>query len=216
MKRKEFNESYINARRELVRLDKNKKPPREGRDRLPPGQFEKDRMVAMPPITSDYPRIGKSDWRLRIYGSVKNEKELDWNDFLKLPSEKYIIDFHCVTHWSKLSQKFTGVPFEEILKLARPLASTKFVIFECYDGYTTNLNLRELKENICFIAFEMDGKDIETKFGGPARVIIPHLYAWKSAKFLKAIRFQEKDEPGFWESRGYHNHGDPWKEERYS
>jgi DMSO/TMAO reductase YedYZ molybdopterin-dependent catalytic subunit len=132
-----------------------------------------------------------------------------------LPQEKFIVDFHCVTHWSKLDQGFVGVALAEIFKLVRPKPSAKFVIFEGYDGYTTNVSMAELKNNSAFIAVKMDGKEIEDRFGGPARVVIPHLYAWKSAKFIKAIRFQEKDEPGFWETRGYHNHGDPWKEERY-
>jgi DMSO/TMAO reductase YedYZ molybdopterin-dependent catalytic subunit len=108
------------------------------------------------------------------------------------------------------------VDFKELTRLCEPLPSTGHIIFESYDGYTTNVGFKELTENLCFIAFEMDDKDIEDKYGGPVRAVIPHLYGWKSAKHLKAIRFSEKDEPGFWEVRGYNNHGDPWKEERYS
>jgi len=200
----ELENSYIRAKRD------------HKKDRLPPGQRETPAMVAMPPITSDYPHIEKKDWRLKVYGEVAQPQDWNWEEFLKLPSTEYKIDFHCVTHWSKLDQEFTGVALAEIIKVAAPKASAKFVIFECADGYTTNVSLKELQENVAFIAFQMDGQDIPDKFGGPARVVIPHLYAWKSAKFLTTIRFQTEDEPGFWETRGYHNHGDPWQEERYS
>ncbi len=196
----EFNRSYINAKR----------------DRLPPGQHVVSKMVAMPPIRGKYPHIEKKDWNLRAYGEVEKEKIWNWDEFLKLPQKDYKIDFHCVTSWSKLDQEFTGIDFSGISKAVSPKPAALYVIFECYDGYTTNLSLKELKENIAFVAIKMDGQEIEDKFGGPARVVIPHLYAWKSAKFLEAIRFEQQDEPGFWETRGYHNHGDPWQEERYS
>ena len=173
-------------------------------------------MVAMPPITGKYPHIEKKDWNLRVYGQVKKEKIWNWQSFLKLPQKNYKIDFHCVTHWSKLNQKFTGIDFFDIIEAVFSKPAARYVIFECCDGYMTNLALEELKENIAFVAVKMDNKEIEDKFGGPARVVIPHLYAWKSAKFLKAIRFQAQDQAGFWETRNYHNHGDPWKEERYS
>ncbi|OGZ33650.1 MAG: hypothetical protein A2Y98_01820 [Candidatus Portnoybacteria bacterium RBG_19FT_COMBO_36_7] len=186
------------------------------KDRLPPGQHTVARMVAMPPITGEYPHIKKKEWKLRVYGEVEKETTIDWQEFFGLPQKEYKIDFHCVTRWSRLDQEFSGVDFAEILKIARPKSSARHVIFECFDGYTTNVPLKELKSNTAFIATKMDDQEIEDKFGGPARAVIPHLYAWKSAKFLKSIRFEKKDEPGFWESRGYHNHGDPWKEERYS
>lgn len=189
---------------------------RANRDRLPPGQISAPRLVPMPPLGKGYPHIEKRDWNLHIYGEVKNERILGWKEFLELYQKEYKIDFHCVTRWSKLDQKFTGIDFAEILKIASLTKKARYVIFECHDGYTTNLSLKELRENIAFVAIKMEGKDIEDRFGGPARVVIPHLYAWKSAKFLKAIRFAQKDSPGFWETRGYHNHGNPWKEERYS
>jgi DMSO/TMAO reductase YedYZ molybdopterin-dependent catalytic subunit len=190
--------------------------PSKKLDRLPPGQHKISKMVAMPPISGRYPHIEKKDWKLRVCGEVKKEKIWNWQEFLKLPQRDFKIDFHCVTSWSKLDQEFSGVAFQEIIKAVEPKASARFVIFECYDGYSTNVPLAELKDNVAFIATKMDGQDIEDPFGGPARVVIPHLYAWKSAKFLKAIRFAKDDEPGYWETRGYHNHGDPWKEERYS
>jgi DMSO/TMAO reductase YedYZ molybdopterin-dependent catalytic subunit len=210
----EFNVSYIRRREEQAKKKLIKSSGVQGQDRLPPGQRSVDKMIAMPPITASYPHIEKSDWKLKVYGEVGNEKEWSWEEFLALPQKKFKIDFHCVTTWSKLDQEFLGVDFEDILKETRPKDSAKFVIFESFDGYSTNISLDELKRNIAFIAIKMDNKEIEVEFGGPARLVVPHLYAYKSAKFLKAIRFQQKDEPGFWESRGYHNHADPWKEER--
>jgi len=213
----EFNQSYINAKRDQARHgQKGALHLPSKKDRIPPGQFVSQKLVAMPPIREKYPHIEKKEWKLRAYGEVKKEKTWNWDEFLRLPQKNYKIDFHCVTSWSKLDQEFTGIDFFDIIGAVFPKPAALYVIFECYDGYTTNLQLQELKENIAFVAVKMDGRDIEDKFGGPVRVVIPHLYAWKSAKFLKAIRFQEQDEPGFWETRGYNNHGDPWQEERYS
>jgi DMSO/TMAO reductase YedYZ molybdopterin-dependent catalytic subunit len=186
------------------------------KDKLPPGQHAVTKMVAMPPIGGSHPHIDKKDWRLRVCGEVENEIIWNWEEFNKLTQKDFVVDFHCVTHWSKLDQPFFGVEFSDVLRIVKPKPKAKFVIFESADGYTSNVVLKELKENFAFIATKMNGVEIEDKFGGPARVVIPHLYAWKSTKYLTAIRFQEKDEPGFWETRGYNNHGDPWKEERYS
>lgn len=184
--------------------------------RLPPGQHAVTKMVAMPPIGGSHPHIEKKDWRLRVHGEVEKEAAWTWEEFNRLPQKDFTVDFHCVTHWSKLDQPFFGVNFSDIIKVVTPKPTANFVIFECADGYTTNVPFEELKQKLAFIATKMNGAEIEDKFGGPARVVIPHLYAWKSAKFVRGIRFQANDEPGFWETRGYNNHGDPWKEERYS
>lgn len=185
--------------------------------RLPPGQRQASSWVAMPPIRWDYPNVKKSDWRLKIYGLVETEKYYTWDEFNTLEQKDYTIDFHCVTRWSRLDQNFTGVNFKTILDIVRPTPEAKFVIFESDDGYTTNLSLKELQgyEDV-IIATQMDNAPIPVKFGGPVRVIIPQLYGWKSAKFLCGIRFVKDDQPGYWETRGYHNHGSPWAEERYS
>jgi len=124
-----------------------------------------------------------------------------------------VVDFHCVTKWSKLDQNFTGVDFRRIVEQVVPTDAAKYIIFEGYDNYTTNLILDEVINGVCIIATKMDGKEIDPKYGGPVRAVVPQLYGWKSAKFLSGIRFASKDEPGFWESLGYHNHGDPWLEE---
>ncbi len=215
---KDLNNSYINAKKHASELLKNRGQVSSGVSvsKLPPHQRLVSAMVAMPPIVSKYPHVEKSEWGLYLYGNVENETHLNWKTFLELPSKDYEVDFHCVTSWSKLGQSFTGVNFCEMIKLCSPRESTRFVIFESYDGYTTNVSYKELQDKLCFIAFKMDGSDIVDKYGGPVRAVIPHLYGWKSAKHLKAIRFSEVDELGFWEVRGYHNHGDPWKEERYS
>lgn len=185
--------------------------------RIPPGQHQVDTMVPMPPIGADHPVVLKEKWALTLHGLVENPAKLDWKTFTALAPRRFVVDFHCVTTWSKLDQSFTGVPWSEILKLARPKPQVKHVLFESYDGYTTNVPMSELdgRDDI-FIAFEMDGREIPPQYGGPARVVIPHLYAWKSAKYVNGVRFMENDQRGFWERRGYHNHADPWTEERFS
>ncbi|MBU1970315.1 molybdopterin-dependent oxidoreductase [Patescibacteria group bacterium] len=183
---------------------------------LPCGQHEVDHMIAMPPITPDYPVVLKKDWTLKIHGEVKNELTYSFAELVQLGTQEFVVDFHCVTRWSKLDQQFIGVDFQKILQKAQPLDSAKHVIFESYDNYTTNLVLAELNNAVCFLATEMGNKEINPKFGGPVRAVVPHLYGWKSAKFLSGIKFTRRDEPGFWECQGYHNHGDPWQEERYS
>ena len=210
-----LNESYLRAKEVLRRADASVAPA-SGDGRIPPGQRLVERMVAMPPIIADYPHIPQSEWKLRVFGEVAHEREYDWNGIRKFPVVEYEIDFHCVTHWSKLGQKFSGVPFRSIAEAAGPLDRVEHVIFECADGYTTNVPYGELLEHEAFLALRMDGEDIEDRYGGPARMVIPHLYGWKSAKHVIGIRFQSQDEPGFWETRGYHNHGDAFREERYS
>jgi DMSO/TMAO reductase YedYZ molybdopterin-dependent catalytic subunit len=121
-----------------------------------------------------------------------------------------------VTTWSKFDIRWGGVRFVDLIEFVKPTPNAKYVIAESSDGYTTNNPLEEMLDENILLAYELDGAPLPREHGGPVRVIIPHLYAWKGAKFLKGLRFQAEDEPGFWETRGYHNHGDPWKEERYS
>lgn len=215
----EINEQYLKSK-EKFRQMMSKNPHRNDLGgpsrRVPPGQHTVNAMVPMPPIRFEHPVVSKEKWELSLYGEIENPATLKWNDFISLPNQNYKIDFHCVTTWSKLDQDFTGIAWPEILALARPKASAKYAIFESYDQYTTNVPLNEMNYDDIFIAFKMDGKDIPPELGGPVRVVIPELYGWKSAKYVHRIRFQEKDEPGFWETRGYHNHADPWKEERFS
>lgn len=211
-----LNERYLKAKKRFTTLPAKPYPTTLTNKGLPPGQYEVPSMVAMPPITLRYPHVSKEQWSLRVYGEVAKEIKWNWDEFLKFPQQEFRIDFHCVTRWSKFDQVFVGVPFAAIVEAVQPTKQAQFVIFECNDGYTTNVPFAELNENVCFIATSMNGKEIPDRYGGPVRAVIPHLYGWKSAKFLSAIRFQANDEPGFWEVRGYHNHADPWTEERFS
>ncbi len=162
------------------------------------------------------PDFNEKTWQLKVYGEVKEPKTFSYSELLKLPKSYLTSDFHCVTSWSRFDVKWAGVKFLDLLKIVKPLDRAKFVVFECADDYTTNVHLDELKKDNVIIAYELEGKPVPQEHGWPLRPIIPSLYGWKSAKFLRAIRFMEKDEAGYWEVRGYHNHGDPWKEERYS
>ena len=193
------------------RTDIEKLP--DGQDRLPPGQY----LTQKWPILS-YERTPKSlptDWKLKITGNVQNPFELTWEEFLALPRTKLTTDIHCVTTWSRYDNNWEGVAIREILQLAKPLPTAKFVLAHSWTGYTTNLPLSDLDDDDVMIALKHDGEDLEPDHGGPIRLLVPKLYFYKSAKWLDGFEFLEDDRPGFWERRGYHNHADPWQEERY-
>ena len=185
----------------------------DGQDRLPPGQY----LTQKWPVLS-YERTPKSlptDWKLKITGSVENPFELNWEEFLALPRTKLVTDIHCVTTWSRYDNDWEGVHIREILQRAKPLASAKFVMAHSWTGYTTNLPLSDLDDDDVMIALKHDGENLTPEHGGPIRLLVPKLYFYKSAKWLDGLEFMESDRPGFWEQRGYHNHADPWQEERY-
>lgn len=170
------------------------------------------------------PSLSPQDWTLKVWGEVENPVELSWEQFHSLPRVRQTSDFHCVTTWSKLDVQWGGVRFADLAALVMPKPNAKYVIQHGGEGYTTNAPLEELMDTDVLIADEMildlNGQDngwqaIPTERGGPVRSIVPKLYAWKGSKFLVGICFQEHDEPGFWEVRGYHNHADPWRNERY-
>lgn len=185
--------------------------------RIPAGQRQVENMIKMAPIVRDLRETPLSEWKLVISGEVENPVTLDYSDLENLGIEDFVFDIHCVTSWSRLDQSFCGVDFMKIIALVKPHSTTKHVIFEsANDGYSTNCVLAELRENPAIIATHIDGNLIPLANGGPIRMVIPHLYYWKSSKYVTHIRFVREDEPGFWEVRGYHNHADPWKEERYS
>lgn len=194
-------------------VNKGFKPKRPQSDRLPPGQY----------LTDDYPvlslgptpKVKPEEWSLKIFGQIENPQKLDWDQFTNLPSTSIEKDIHCVTKWSKFDTHWKGIDFDQIIKLVNPKKTAKFVIFYSYDGYTTNLPIEDVINGQALIAFEYEHSPIPSEHGGPIRMVIPHLYFWKSAKWLNGIEFSDKDEPGFWEVRGYHNYGDPWKEQRY-
>ncbi len=161
------------------------------------------------------PHIPLDRWRLRVFGLVRLEQDLDWAAFQGLPQTTSISDFHCGTRWSQLDMAWRGVLARDLLALASPLEAAQFVTLHGYDDYTTNLPLTALLDDDVIIAHSWSGHPIPRDHGGPVRIIVPKRYAWKGAKWLKAIELHERDRPGFWEVRGYHNEGDPWKEERF-
>jgi DMSO/TMAO reductase YedYZ molybdopterin-dependent catalytic subunit len=181
--------------------------------RLPPGQH----LTTQFPVLDlgIRPNFDPAVWRLRIGGQVENPVALTWADFTALPKAEQVSDFHCVTTWSKYDVTWSGVKFRTLVDLVRPKPGVTHLIQECADGYTTNLPLNELRGDDVMLAYELEGRPLPLEHGGPMRFIVPHLYAWKSSKFLIALRFLDHDEKGYWETRGYHNHADPWKEERY-
>jgi DMSO/TMAO reductase YedYZ molybdopterin-dependent catalytic subunit len=185
----------------------------DGLDRLPAGQY----LTKKWPILS-YERTPQQlppDWKLKITGLVEKPFELTWEEFLALPHTTMTSDFHCVTTWSRYDNTWEGIHIREILQRAKPLADAKFVLAHSWTGYSTNLPLENLDDDDVMIVFRHDGKDLAPDHGGPVRLIVPKLYAYKSAKWLDGLEFLERDHPGFWEQRGYHNRANPWKEERY-
>jgi DMSO/TMAO reductase YedYZ molybdopterin-dependent catalytic subunit len=183
-------------------------------ERLPPGQ----RRVKNWPVLDlgAQPSIDPRLWRLAIGGLVENPVTLNWQSFQELPQSERVSDIHCVTAWSRYDNRRRGVLVGDLLALVRPKPEAKFVLFQSYDIYTTNLPLAEFAVPDALLATHWEGEPLTVEHGGPLRVVVPRLYFWKSAKWIKRITFAAEDQPGFWEVRGYHNHGDPWEEERYS
>ena len=181
--------------------------------RLPPGQY----LTKKWPVLSYERTPGglPTDWKLKVSGEVANSFELTWEEFLALPRTTLTTDFHCVTTWSRYDNTWEGIHIREILRRASPLASAKFVMAHSWTGYTTNMPLSDLDDDDVMIVIKHDGKDLEPDHGGPVRLLVPKLYAYKSAKWLNGLEFMPQDRPGFWERRGYHNRANPWKEERY-
>ena len=162
------------------------------------------------------PEVSLTDWRLRLFGLVENELSIDWASFQAMPQITDISDFHCVTRWSQLDMNWQGVRAQDLLALAMPLSNAKFVTLHGYDNYTTNLPIEALLDEDVLVAHSVLGKPLTREHGGPARMIVPKRYAWKGAKWLKAIELHEHDRRGFWEVRGYHNDADPFLEQRFS
>jgi len=156
-----------------------------------------------------------SDFRLRVHGEVERPFELGFRDLLQAGAVEKLVDVHCVTGWSVLGARFRGVPIAELGKRAGLKPNARHVIFEAAHGYTSNVPLREALAPDSMVTWELEGHRLPGAHGAPVRALIPELYFWKSAKWLTGIRFVDRDEPGFWETRGYHNHADPWREERY-
>jgi DMSO/TMAO reductase YedYZ molybdopterin-dependent catalytic subunit len=183
-------------------------------DRLPPGQ----KLTHGFPVLDlgVQPEILLSQWKLKLDGLVEKPATLDWVQFHALPQVEDVSDFHCVTTWSKYDCRWGGVAFTTLFELAQPKPEAKFVYFTSYDGYSTNVALEKCLDDDVLIATLFNGQPLAREHGGPARVIIPKLYAWKGAKFVSGITFLDEDKLGFWEVRGYSNTADPWTEDRYA
>ncbi len=179
--------------------------------RVPPGQY----VVEDFPVLSagPTPRTRLDDWSLTIDGAVDSARTWSWDQLRELPSETFTTDIHCVTKWTKLGTTWTGVSLDTLLEEVETEA--EYLTAWCDGDYTTNLTIEDISDGKAWIAYDFDGEPLDPEHGGPARLLVPHLYLWKSAKWIRGISFTPQDEPGFWEAAGYHNHGDPWREQRY-
>ena len=188
---------------------------RAARDpRLPPGQYDTGRQ--WPVLTAEAtPKLDTAAWSFTIEGLVDQTVTWNWDEIHALPPSSYTGDIHCVTTWSKLGITFTGVSIDTLLEAAGPMPAATHVLAFCHTGYTTNLPLADVTGGRAWVAWEVDGKPLPRQHGGPARLVVPHLYFWKSAKFVAGLRLLDHDELGFWEQNGYHDRGDPWLEQRY-
>lgn len=183
-------------------------------ERLPPGQH----LVKDWPVLDLglQPEIATANWTLDIDGAVENPVHWRWQDFLAQEQVSEVSDIHCVTTWSRYDNRWEGVSTQHLLDVVRPKPEAGFVVLHSYDGYTTNLTLEDFASEDALLAHHWEGKPLATEHGGPVRLVLPKLYFWKSAKWLKRIEFTTGNQPGFWEVRGYHDRGDPWLEQRYS
>jgi DMSO/TMAO reductase YedYZ molybdopterin-dependent catalytic subunit len=187
-------------------------PRPDGRPKLPPGQYLLTRIRPMGGTEGD-PSPG--GWRLKVHGEVEQPFTIDFAELLEMQQVDQVCDVHCVTKWTCLDSKWTGVKVADLAARAKVKPSARHVIFEAAHGYTANVPLREALAPNILIAHKYEGSPLARSHGAPARVLVPDLYFWKSAKWITGVRFVASDRPGYWETRGYHNHADPWKEERY-
>ncbi|HLA65359.1 MAG TPA: sulfite oxidase-like oxidoreductase [Candidatus Saccharimonadales bacterium] len=186
----------------------------ERADRIPPGQYLTDGFPVL--SAGPTPQVPLDRWEFTIDGLVSEPVRWSWEQFQALPSRDWTVDISCVTKWTKLDTVWHGVSVDDLLAAVEVDPKARFVTAHSFGGYTTNLPLTDLVNNQAFVAYLYDGAPLESAHGGPARLVVPHLYFWKSAKWVRGMHLIENDQPGFWESLGYHNRGDPWREERYS
>lgn len=183
--------------------------------RTPPGQT----LTVKWPVLhyGNVPKVDphRAEWRLRIFGLVDEPYELSYAEIRALPAVDVVCDMHCVTHWSRLNNTFTGVPTKLLIDRAKPESRAKFVMCHSEAGFAVNVPLDEFAQEDCILAYAWDGKDLTPDHGWPLRGLVPRLYLWKSAKWIRGIELRATDAPGFWEQNGYHMHGDPWTEERF-
>jgi len=183
-------------------------------DRVPPGQVP---TVKWPVLHyGDVPQVDTRSWTFEVSGLVERPYTLTYDDLLALPRRTITCDMHCVTRWTRLDNTFEGVPVQMLLERAGVTPTARFCLVRAEQDFSTNLPLADVMGGKAWIAFMYDGKPLPPEHGGPARLLVPHLYFWKSAKWVRELRLMESDMPGFWESLGYHNYGDPWREQRYA
>jgi DMSO/TMAO reductase YedYZ molybdopterin-dependent catalytic subunit len=183
-------------------------------ERVPPGQRVTDKWPVL--HYGDVPRLDPASWEFRIFGLVEEQVRLSYDEFRALPTTSITCDIHCVTTWSRLGMTFGGVPARAVLDLVRIRPEARFVMVHAEAGFETNLPLECLLADDALFAYRADGADLTPEHGWPLRLVVPRLYFWKSAKWVRGIELMAEDRAGFWERNGYHMHGDPWKEERYS
>jgi DMSO/TMAO reductase YedYZ molybdopterin-dependent catalytic subunit len=178
---------------------------------LPPGQYLTEGFPVL--AAGPTPQISKDDWTLTITTEAGEARQWTWSEFQALQQEDVTVDIHCVTSWSKLGTTWRGVSLDTLFDTVQ--TDAEFAMAHSYGGYTTNVPLADLLGGKAWIAHQFDGEELEPEHGGPARLLVPHLYFWKSAKWVNGIHLMDNDEPGFWEQNGYHMYGDPWREQRY-
>jgi DMSO/TMAO reductase YedYZ molybdopterin-dependent catalytic subunit len=182
-------------------------------DRLPPGQYYTKRFPVL--HVGDVPRYDMTEWDLRVFGLGRDPLTLSWDELRALPSTEVVTDIHCVTKWSKFDTRWEGVRVREVLERAGVEPRVSTLVAHAEYGYSANVPLRDVLADDALLAWGYDGADLPPEHGGPLRLLIPSLYFWKSAKWLRGLELVDHDEPGFWERNGYHNDGDPWREQRY-
>lgn len=178
---------------------------------LPPGQYLTDDFPVL--SAGPTPRVPTDAWELTVTTEAGQLHRWDWASFLSLPADEVVVDLHCVTRWSKLGTLWSGVSVDTLFADVETAAD--YVLVSSYGGYTTNLPLEDLLDGQAWVAYQYDGEALAGEHGGPARLLVPHLYLWKSAKWVRGLTLTLEDEPGFWETAGYHSYGDPWREQRY-
>ena len=195
---------------------RSRRQPGPAASRLPPGQYETHEFPVL--SAGPTPRTSLATWNFTVEGPGTRAARWTWNEFEALPHETVTTDIHCVTKWSKFDTVWDGVSLDTLLAEAasRSVSSEPYVLAVCDGGYTTNLPLADVMGGKAWVAVKYNGAPLAPEHGGPARLLVPHLYFWKSAKWVRQLRFMDRDEPGFWESFGYHNYGDPWREQRYA
>ena len=198
----------------LERLMGGRKLDEATKARVPPGQYVTEKFPVL--HYGSVPRVDLARWDFRVWGDVDSPLTLTWDQFKALPRKTVETDIHCVTRWSKLGTTWEGVAIQEILALAQVRPSARFVVAHAEQGYTANLPLDVLDDVDVLLADTFDSKPLEKDHGWPLRLVVPKRYFWKSAKWIRGLEFLDRDVPGFWERYGYHNEGDPWKEERFS